>query len=117
MSQEQLVTAVAKATSRRRFLARTAAGALTTTFALLGLQGTAHASTALYSAACCSLCKPNDNNCTPQSCCWCWPCKQRVGSGCQCYSCCECYWYGGGCNGSCSQVKCSHAVPQGACAC
>jgi len=103
VSGDELITKVAEEVSRRSFLRRAAAAALTAAYALLGLPGGAKA---LYSTYCCSLCRPwNGGQCTGCACSWCWTCLFPANN--RYYNCCECYSAGHSCNGTCSGVICS----------
>jgi hypothetical protein len=79
MSAERLAGRIGKAASRRKFLARAGATALTAAFAVLGLQRPAHAQApegpALVTYACCHLCyHPGSPPCRLARCGWSWTC-------------------------------------------
>jgi hypothetical protein len=110
MSTERLVQGLSTRLKRRKFLARTGAGALTVVLGLMG-QSTQAAATVHY--ICCNLCfYPSSscgNNCT--TCAWCWICTN---DSVHYWACCECHNQNDGCGSAvCDNVYCSYVNPSG----
>jgi hypothetical protein len=109
MATEQAVRRVGKAISRRRLLATAGAGALSFTYAMLGLAQPAHA-TIKYK--CCNLCRyPAQQYCRSQGCNWGWSCCY----GSQKWRCFECHYGGGYCGDGCINLNYSAAALVGSC--
>jgi hypothetical protein len=98
-----LVSSIARPLERRKALGRLTLGAFGIAMGLLGLSKEAEAVT----YKCCQLCYSPSGSCSGCTCTWCWWCYHPPSQGQ--YQCCECYWSGTFCNGSCNHVYCSYA--------
>ena len=111
MSVERLADRLGKLTNRRKFMARTGAGALAAAFSVLGLQQGAHAATATVTYKCCHLCYyPGSPPCRLARCGWSWTCCYQG----QLWRCLE-NKDGQPCDSSCSSAICSRAYVVGSC--
>ena len=106
MSADELVRAVGKATSRRKFLRTVGTGAMTAAAVVVGLPAAAEATIAYK---CCNLCRSNSGSCSNCKCVWCWTCCSAA-SGHLWYRCCECHRDTSYCGSGCSNVSCSSGV-------
>lgn len=104
MSTDQLVDAIGKQTSRRKFLRRVGVSAMAVSAAVLGLPAEAEA-TIRYK--CCNLCKSPSSSCGSCACVWCWTCCNSLSNFLK-YRCCECHSNTSACGAACaSNVRCS----------
>lgn len=102
---KKLMAFLERTGDRRGFLAKAAAACAAFAAGLLGFARPAKALRYVY---CCVLCT---SDCSSWSCAcwWSWLCCH----GGKYFSCMECYWSSYGCNGGCTNIRCSRALYEG----
>ena len=107
MHEDEILTALTRSVSRRRFVKKIGLASVAGVATMFGFS-TPKALGGLCSLACCNLCFcPNGNGCSGCKCTWCWSCINTDG---RTWRCCECHTATSDCGDDCNNVNCSWAI-------